>query len=230
MKTLLFTILICLATSVSHAQCNAFFPMKENIKHVYDHYDKKEKLSLRTTQTLKDVSGSGNSMKATMVQEIIDVKKDKVTATSESEWTCDGGTLHFHVNNMTVDGQETNAASGMKMDITGDKMDLPSELEVGQTLKDITYNMKMSMNGMNLMNRSFTVKDRKVESKESVSTSAGTFDCFKLTSTFISKGGLGSGTMKTITWYAKNTGMVKSETFSDKGKLMSRQVLSKIEK
>jgi hypothetical protein len=103
-------------------------------------------------------------------------------------------------------------------------------LEVGQTLKDITYNMKMSMNGMNLMNRSFTVKDRKVESKESVSTPAGTFDCFKLTSTFISKGGLGSGTMKTITWYAKNTGMVKSETFSDKGKLMSRQVLSKIEK
>ncbi len=217
MKNLL-VILACLCAGVTgKAQCNAFFPLKEKIKYQFDHFDKKDKLTLRTTQTLRNVSGTGNSMKATMVQDIIDVKKDKVISTSESEWTCDGGTLHFAITNMT-------------MDITGDKMDIPSHLEVGQSFKDLTYNIKMGMSGMTIMNRTFTVKDRKVEGKEKVTTPAGTFDCFKMTYTTTSQGGIGAGTMKSISWYAKDTGMVKTETYSEKGSLMNRQVLSKIEK
>jgi hypothetical protein len=231
MKYSTFTLLLCLLMNLAQAQCNAFFPMKEKVKYQYDHFDKKEKLSLRTTQTFKDVKGSGNSMTATMVQEVIDVKKEKVMATTEAEWACEDGTLHFAINNMTLDNsQQTNAASGVTMDVTGDKMDIPSSFDVGQKLKDLTYNVKMAMSGMSLMNRTFKVTDRKVESVEQVTTPAGTFECYKLTYTTTSQGGIGSGTMKSISWFAKNVGMVKSETFSENGKLMSRQILSKIEK
>jgi hypothetical protein len=216
---------------MAQAQCNDFFPMKEKVKYQYDHFDKKEKLSLRTTQTLKNIKGSGNSMTATMVQEVIDVKKEKIIATTESEWACEGGTLHFEINQMSLDNvQQSNAASGMTMEVTGDKMDIPSDFEVGQKLKDLTYNLKMAMSGMSLMNRTFKITDRKVETKEPVTTPAGTFECYKMTYKTTSTGGIGSGTLKSVSWFAKNVGMVKTETFSENDKLMSRQVLSKIEK
>jgi hypothetical protein len=231
MKHLILVLLSALSLNLAQAQCNGFFPMKEKVKYQYDHFDKKEKLSLRTTQTLKDVKGSGNSMTAIMVQEMIDVKKEKIIATTESDWACEGGTLHFEINQMSFDNpQQSNAASGMTMDVTGDKMDVPSDFEVGQKLKDLTYNVKMTMSGMSLMNRTFKITDRKVETTEQVTTPAGTFECYKVTYKTSSQGGIGSGTVKSVSWFAKNVGMVKTETFSESDKLISRQILSKIEK
>jgi hypothetical protein len=232
MKKLLTTLFSLCLTITIYAQCNEFYPIKEGIKLEYDHFDKKEKLALRTTNMFKNVSGSGSSMKATMVQEIIDAKKDKSIGTSETEWICDGGTLHFTMNSMSMmmDNGQQAGSPGMTVDVTGDKMDIPSDLKVGQSLKDITYNIKMSMSGMNLMNRTFLVKDRKVESKESVTTPAGTFDCYKLTFTTTSEKGLGSGTIKSAMWYAKDSGMIKSESYKEDGKMTSRQMLTKITK
>ena len=230
MKSLLYSMVILLYCVDANAQCNTFFPIKEKVKYHFDFFDKKDKLSLRTTQTLKNVTGGGNSMKATMVQEMIDVKKDKLIGTSESDWTCDNGTLHFSVNNFAFGGdQQATMGEGMAMDVTGDQMDIPSSFEVGQTLKDLTYQIKMSVSGMTMMNRSYNVKDRKVESMESITTPAGTFDCYKISFTTTSQGGMGSGTMKSVVWYAKDVGMVKTENYNEKGNLIGRQVLSKIE-
>jgi len=230
MKAFLFFLVVFCTSLRANAQCNAFFPLKGKVKYHFDHYDKKDKLVLRRTQTLTNISGSGNAMKAVMVQELIDVKKDKLIGTSESDWVCENGTLHFAVNNFAFGGeQQASMGEGMTMDVTGDQMDMPSSLEVGQTLKDISYQMKMSMSGMTVMNRTYNVTDRKVEAKESITTPAGTFDCYKLTFTTSSQGGLGSGTIKSVAWYAKDAGMVKTESFNDKGNSLGKQVLSKIE-
>ncbi|HYF69754.1 MAG TPA: hypothetical protein VD884_16530 [Ohtaekwangia sp.] len=230
MKTSALSFLFLISTLALKAQCNSFFPMKENVKYQYDHFDKKEKLSLRTRQWFKDVKGSGNTMNATMVQEMIDVKKDELIGTSESDWKCDDGTLHFEINNMSFAGQAqpNMGGSGMTMDVTGDQMDIPNDFEVGETLKDLTYQIKMAVNGMTMMNKSFHVKNRKVEAKESVTTRSGNYDCFKVSFTTTSEGGIGSGTIKTLIWYAKGVGMVKSENYDKNNKLMSRQVLTKV--
>jgi hypothetical protein len=230
MKTLLsLTLAVCISFT-AFGQCNSFYPIKEDTKFQYEHFDKKDKLVLRTNQWFKDVTGSANNITATMVQEMIDVKKNSAIATSETEWTCNNGTLHFTMNNMTMEGQQANAASGMTVDITGDKMDLPPTLSVGQQLNDLTYNLKMMMSGMTLMNRTFDVTDRKVEARETVTTPAGTFDCYKVSFITTSKGGVGSGTYKTVIWYSKDAGMVKTENYSEKGALMGRQVLTKLER
>ena len=123
-------------------------------------------------------------------------------------------------------GPDQQAAMGptATMDVTGDKMDLPSDLKVGQTFKDLSYQMKMTVSGIVMMNRNYDVKDRKVEAEESVTTPAGTFSCFKMSYNTTSKG----STMKTIIWYAKNTGMVKMESYNEKGTMTAKQVLTKI--
>jgi hypothetical protein len=221
---LILTICIC-SVQVALGQCNTFFPLQTDKKLQYEYYDKKDKPTLRSNQWFKSVSGSGNSMKGIMVQELVDVKKDEVLTTSESEWICDNGTLHFAINSMSF-GPDQQAAMGptATMDVTGDKMDLPSDLKVGQTFKDLNYQMKMTVSGIPMMNRTYEVKDRKVEAEESVTTPAGTFPCYKLSYNTTSKG----STLKTIIWYAKNTGMVKMESYNEKGTMVAKQLLTKI--
>lgn len=229
MKTNVILILFCFFSINLSAQCNTFFPMRDNVKVYYDHFDKKDKVTLQTTQKLMNVSGSGNSMKATMVQELIDPKKKEVINTSESDWICENGTMHFHINSFSYLEAAGAPGNGMTMDVTGDQMDMPSSLSVGQTLKDVTYNLKMTMGSVTMMNRKFDVTERKVEAEEDITTPAGTFHCYKITFNTDSGGGIGGGKIKSVMWYAKDVGLVKSESFSDNGKLMARQVLSKVD-
>ena len=166
-----------------------------------------------------------------MLQEIFDAKKGDKISVSNLKWACENGTLHFDMRSMTLmgeGGQEVNMGeAGMSADVTGDELDLPSDLSVGQTLKDVTYNVKVSMGTLTLMNRTYTVKDRKVESQESLTTPAGTFDCYKVT--FVTTGDKG-GASKSAIWYAKDAGMIKTENYKDDGKLLNRQVLVKLVK
>jgi hypothetical protein len=46
----------------------------------------------------------------------------------------------------------------------------------------------------------------------------------------MSKGGVGSGAMKSIMGYAKDVGLVKTENYTEDGKFAGRQILTKIEK
>ncbi len=229
MKNLLSFVMLALMTIPAMSQCNEFFPMRENVKVHYDHTDKKDKVTLKTTQMMKNVSGSGNSMRGIMVQEMIDVKKNEIITTSESDWICDNGTVSFHVNSMSH-MEAAGAGNNMTVEVSGDKFDVPSTFKVGQALDDLTYTVKIMMGSMTMMNRTFTVADRKVEALESVTTPAGTFDCYKVTFLTSSSGGIGAGTTKSAVWYAKDIGLVKSELYSDNGKIMGKQILAKIEK
>jgi len=214
----------------TNAQCNSFFPLKENVRYEYEMYDKKEKMTFKMTHTFKNISGSGDNMKATLAQEIYDPKKGDKLSTSELDWKCENGTLHFDMKSMSLtmdNGQQMNMGdAGMSVDVTGDQLDLPSNLSVGQTLKDVSYNIKMAMSGMTLMNRTFNIKDRKVETKETITTPAGSFDCYKVTFTTVDD--KARGTTKSAIWYANDAGMVKTENYKEDGKLINRQVLVKL--
>lgn len=227
MKRSFVTLVVVCFTHVIFAQCNVFYPMKENVQYEYEHFDKKDKLTMRTINKFKNVTGSGDYMKATVVQEIIDAKKDKPMGSSDSEWVCENGTLHCTFNSLNLvesTGQENNP--GVTVEIGGDKLDIPSNIKVGETMKDISYNVKMAMSGMTLFNRTYKVKDRKIESEESITTPAGTFNCMKIT--FITTNEKGNNAIKSAMWYAKDSGLVKSENYKDDGKLIGRQVLTKI--
>lgn len=231
MKKLFPFVLLSMLVQLAQGQCNDFYPIKEGARYEYDHQDKKEKVTVRTVNTFKNVSGSGNNMKAIMVQEIIDAKKNESVGTSESEWICENGVLNFTMSSMSMmESGQKQGDPGMQVDVTGDKMDIPSNLSVGQTLKDMKYNIKMGMSGMTIMNRDFTVKDRKVASQETLTTPAGSFDCLKITFSTSSEKGLGSGTIKSAMWYSKGVGLVKSENYSKDGKMANRQILTKVVK
>jgi len=78
------------------------------------------------------------------------------------------------------------------------------------------------------MTMSFHVVDRKVEAFESITTAAGTFECFKLSQTTKSKMMFMNLTLKSIDWIAEGIGSVRSESYTEKGKLEGYTVLTNI--
>ena len=231
MKNFISLILILLAPIIGMAQtCNPYFSFKEDVKATYEYYNGKNKLVSKTKNYFKSVSGSGNNVAGTMITEIIDVKKNTILSSSESKWRCENGVVQFYMNTMNIEGADMSNTA-MDVTINGDEMDIPANLEPGQTLKDVNYHVVMKVSGLTMMDRTFIVKDRKVEAKETVTTPAGSFESIKLTYTTesVGKSGGTSKPLPTSIWYAPDVGLVKMESYRD-GKVYSSQLLANLEK
>ena len=220
-------------TSIAQT-CDGFYPFKQNSKFTIQNQDGKEKVTSSVSYIISNVSNSGNSVKAVVDFETFDAK-NKSIAKGQEDITCTNGVISFGFRNISgLNLEQIQQNPSMKITMEGDQMEIPSNLTVGQTLKDITFRIIAKMEGgvnMNLMNKEFKIKNHKVEAKESVTTTAGTFECFKISSTMELEGMFGKKReTKTIAWYAKGVGMVKSESYNEKGKLESRQLLTKFEK
>jgi hypothetical protein len=113
----------------------------------------------------------------------------------------------------------------MEMEISGTDIELPNDLELGQVLPDANIAMKMSMSGMN-MTSTVDMVNRKVEKQETITTPAGTFDCYVIYSENESKMMMANQTFPSRLWLAEDVGMVKQESFNKNGKLMSSTVLT----
>lgn len=123
----------------------------------------------------------------------------------------------------------------METEIESDYIMLPSDLEVGQELPEskTTLKMKIEGSGANMMSSVVVIKDRKVIGQETVTTPAGTFDCYKITyNTEVSMKTIGMNRTTSypgVHWFARNVGMVKSESYNQKGNLDSYMLLTKLE-
>jgi arginine deiminase len=77
------------------------------------------------------------------------------------------------------------------------------------------------------MGITFDMVDRKVVGKETITTSAGTFDCYKITYNTKSKIVMANMNMKNVQYIAEEVGAVKTEVYKDNGKLVSYSLLTK---
>lgn len=130
------------------------------------------------------------------------------------------------------------AASGMKSSIESKVSSFPIKMTAGAKLPDInsltiTYNMSMA--GMNM---SFGITTREenriIEKQESITVPAGTFNCYKYSyDSMMSMTGMMAGKgdkEKVIEWWNPELGLIKSETYNDKGKLQTMRQLEETKK
>lgn len=230
-KILLVVLGLCLFSKLNAQDCkDSFYAFKQGSVHKMQHLNGKGDLMMTAVQTCKEIKTTGNATTATILSENFD-KKDKKQGEATMQITCEAGIVKFDMKNFAMQSmpQDMGKQGEMKMEMTGDQIDMPSSLEVGSTLKNVTYAMKMSMGSMNLMNKEFTIRERKVEKKESITVPAGTFECYKISYLTDFEGMFGKkNTMKTYTWYAKGVGIVKTESYDNKDKLTSSSILAEV--
>jgi len=197
--------------------------MQKGTSFEYTNFDKTGKESGSMNYTIEEASSSGDMTTATMHMTYKD-DKGKDVLNSNYTLTCNGNTVHIDYESL-LSNDMMEQFHDMDMDITGTDIELPNDLSVGETLADANVQMKMNMSGVN-MNMNIETVNRKVEKKETVTTPAGTFDCFVISSDTKSKMMMANNTFPSRQWLAEGVGMVKQETYNKKGKLIGSMLLT----
>jgi uncharacterized protein DUF3108 len=226
-----FIILLSTVIQFAHGQskCSKYYPLEEGTAFQYTSYNKKDKADGVTDYKITKVANSNGQTTATMELRLTD-KKGKEVYSSNYNFTCTGTGIKIDYKSLFPSQMMKQYEDmGLEMDITGTDIELPNNLSVGQDLADANVAISMNMGAMK-MNIKVDMTNRKVEKKEKVTTPAGTFDCFLITETNTSKTMGATHEMQSKLWLTEGVGMIKQELYKKNGGLMSRSVLTKLNK
>lgn len=209
--------------------CSKYYPIVEGTTFQYTNYDKKNKPDGTVDYKVSKVEDVGGATKATMDLRYTD-KKGKEILGSNYSFTCTGDGVKIDYSSLMPSQMiEQYKAMNIEMDINGTDIEIPNNLNVGETLNDANVSIKVSMAGIK-METLVNMINRKVEKRESVTTPAGTFDCYVIYSdneTIIMKK---SNVFPSRVWLTEGVGMVKQESYNKNGELMSSSLLTEFNK
>lgn len=211
-------------TAYSQSVCSKYYTFKKGATMQYTLYNKKGKKDGVSTYHVKSVTEDGDVSKAVMAVNFKD-KKGKEVFDIDYKFTCTQNTVKIDYQSM-LSSQMLEQYKDMDITITGSDIEVPNDLKVGQNLPDAEVNLSVNMSGMNMKTTVNTV-NRKVEKKETITTPAGTFDCYVIYSEQQTKMMMMNQTFLSRVWLAEGVGMIKEESYNKKGKRISYTELTK---
>jgi hypothetical protein len=224
----LFLLLPILITYSSFAQeCSTFFPFKEGAYMEYTAFSKKGKVESITENRVQVIEEKDNQIRAELSTVLKD-KKGKESYSGTFEVFCEDGKLLMDINSMFNPAMQ-QSFSGYEVTIEGDALSFPADIEVGQELPDASSKITTAAGGINIASMTMDITDRKVEDKTTISTDAGTYECFKIRQTSSIKMMI-SRSYSTVEYFAEGIGVVRSETYDQRGTLQGYMELTAFEK
>lgn len=195
-----------------------------------------EETSKQLTNVL-DISEKDGSTVAHVRGEDIQSGTGKKT-TVEYNYRCDGKNIYMDIASAFRTIEKNSDAS-----FTSSEIEYPIAIREGQDLPDVSGTMTAEKNGKK-STMTFQYKNRKVGKMESVTTPAGTWNCFPVSTEVTMEMEIPGMSEKmkemmksmqdnmktnTITWFAPDFGIVKMEMYQG-GKLLSRNEVTKVGK
>lgn len=226
MRQFLWTLTILICAGQAGAQdCGFIDEYDKGDSWTYTVYNKKGKEDGKMDYVVEDKRSSGDSTILEIRTEMQgDKKKEEFSATFDM--ACLDGNFYLSMKNLTA--AFAQQMEGMEMEIVTDNMVVPVNPAIGQSLPDAVTSISASMNGTKMMDMTITITGRKVIGKETITTDAGTFECFIIEQTTEVKSNLFSITTSSKEWYNASYGMVKSESYDKKGELESTTLLTSV--
>ena len=185
---------------------------------------KVESITENRVQAIEDKDGQKRAEVSTVLKD----KKGKESYSGTFEVFCEDGKLLMDINSMFNPAMQ-QSFSGYEVTIEGDALSFPADIEVGQELPDASSKITTATGGINIASMTMDITDRKVEDKATISTDAGTYECFKIRQTSSIKMMI-SRSYSTVEYFAEGIGVVRSETYDQRGKLQGYMELTAFEK
>ncbi|MEJ1729717.1 hypothetical protein SMA90_25630, partial [Escherichia coli] len=207
----IYFITILLFMSLSLFAQRPYFCITEGANLEYENYGQTGNTDSYVRMHIKNVDGSDGNYTITYV--IHAYNPDQSPSFDPLEMT-----VSIRDGNMTAGFGSVNM-----MEITGDVPVIPSRLAVGQELSGGLMNITAM--GLNFKSE---ILSHKVTGREELSTPAGTFKCYIVEMVTETRVLVEKSVTRTLTWYARGVGSVKSETYDDKGNITNSQLLIKI--
>ncbi|MEI6947040.1 hypothetical protein V9K67_07535 [Paraflavisolibacter sp. H34] len=232
MKNLLITIALKLAAcSALWAQdCGNFLYMTNNAQVQLTIYDKKGKEAATQTWKVTDVKKEGGGFTSQLTSTMKD-DKGKEIATSQGSYKCTGGNLQADIR-MSMP-QQPQGLGPSEAQMTSMYLEYPSSMSVGQSLKDVDFNMDITLSSGIPAKISYKAENRKVDAKEKVTTPAGSWEAFIITYDGYMRIGTVIGipmSFKAKEWFVPGMGVVKTESYAKNGKLNGSTMITSITK
>ncbi len=229
-KIFLITLVTC-ALKIYSQDCNHFFFLQNNKSIEMTAYGSRDEVTGKSVYTVSNLTNSGGVAKATLTSEAFDGQGTSIS--KNTGWIrCEGGLMKLDMLLM-VPPQQQKDPFGNAMQIKADTvyLEYPTSMNPGDALKDVHFTMTVTHPGGpgapppppgpfpgpgSGQKVTMNITERKVQSKESVTTPAGTWDCFKIT--YKSKVSAKSGpfgfpvTTDVTEWYAPGFGVVKRQS------------------
>jgi len=213
MKLSLFLSLILLSQLAWSQDCKNYFFLQENKTVEMTIYNKKGDANGKQIYKVSDVKNNGAQTTASVSSEMFN-KNDKSIAKGNSQISCNGGVMMIDMK-MMLPQQQSEQFSKADAKAQNVYIEYPATINVGDNLKDGIMDMEIDNSGMK-QTLHMEVTNRKVEAKESVTTTAGTWECYKISyKSKLNIKTMGIGVPMSfdgIEWYAPGFGVVKTES------------------
>lgn len=204
--------------------CSNYYYFQNNKTIEMTITNNKGKESGKMIYKISDSKKNGSSVSATVNSEFID-NKGKTGMQATNKVQCVNGVMQMDMKFLIPAGQQqTQAGSAAASDVY---LEYPADMNVGDQLKDGHLAMDSESQGGVKSSIEIDITNRKVEGKESVTTPAGTWECYKITSSnkITSRiAGIGIPIKMDVTeWFAPGFGIVKTESKTGKTEITSIQ-------
>lgn len=232
-KVLFLSFLIVSFTSYVKSQnCNMYYSLVNGTAYEMTNYDDKGKEEGKTINKISNVVSSSEGIMA-KVETTNKDKNDAVTGSTNAAIKCMNNKIFIEMKSF-IPAQSNEQWKDMDIKTDASWMELPQNLTVGMTLQDASGTISIYSKGVLFTTMTINITNRKVESKESVTTAAGIFECFKISQDFqmitTTMGFSIPVNIKSVEYCAAGTGSVKSESYDKNNKLMGYSLLTKITK
>ncbi|MEO8403158.1 MAG: hypothetical protein ABI480_01130 [Chitinophagaceae bacterium] len=213
MKSILLTACLCLAGSLAFSQVCDFYYFRDGKTIELTFYNKKGDESGKSIYKVSDVKKSGSTTSGTIQSEVFD-KKGKSIAKATNNIKCNGGELLIDLK-MFMSSEQ---AGQIKADASASDsyLSYPAIMKTGDVLPDGKLHLNIDQNNGMKSVVDIDITERKVGEKETVTTPAGTWECFKITYHSVVKitmMGIGIPIRSDVTeWFAPGFGPVKTES------------------
>ncbi len=225
MKNFLLITCLTLFSLTLNAQCNNFFPIKNGTEWTFENYNAKGKPTGKNHQKVTAFIPSSTGFTAT-INSIMYNEKGKELSKGDLGVSCENGVITMDMRKF-IPEEQYKAFGATEVKVESENLQFPAKLSAGQVLPDgeITITAVGSQIPMTM---DVTIRERTVEAKESITTPAGTFECYKIKSKMHIKNQVGitmNFDFSAIEWLAPNGGMIKSESYNKNGKLVGSTIL-----
>lgn len=234
MKKMLLAIVALLACHTMQAQ---YFCTTQGTELHYVNYDEAGQSLSNETVTVYNVVKNASGESAQYLAKIVTNKTKNNTSYTLYNWNYDG--------NVTTCQEDLMYGPYIKSDSDPAKYDskarqaMAEELKLkgnnsftikkhasaGESIPDRTYSLIF-----NMLKNEINISGAAYMGEEKVSTTAGKFDCIKISYLKRTKIVLKTETVRVTEWYAEGIGLVKSESYNTKGEPDGKTILVKIVK
>jgi DNA-binding protein len=177
----------------------------------------------KMTYIVSDSKKNGSSIISRVNSEFVDAKGKSISKAANNV-KCENGVMQMDMKTFIppVQLEQIKTGSATANDVY---LEYPANMNVGDQLKDGQLNMDYeSINGLKC-SLEISITERKVEGKETVTTLAGTWECYKISANnkITSRiSGIGIPIKMNVTeWFAPGFGIIKTESKGGKTEITS---------